>query len=272
MGKIDLKTGRQIGRNVESMRRYHGDNFIMYELAASRIKGKVLDIACGTGVGTTFLSGHTKEVVGVDIDDETIAYCLNHHKRKNLRFIKSDATKRLPFKDKSFDTITTFETIEHLYQGDRKKYLKQLLRVLKDDGTILLSTPQNGIDKQTCEILPSIYPHGHKLEFHLKLLKKELNAAGFEIIKEGGILYERMPMGRVAAPKGKSDRLSVFSVFQMISKIVPEIIKERIAHPLLKYPYDIKRFSYTEKKIDKAVTFYLTLKKKRNKGERHRTA
>lgn len=256
MTSINLQTARAVGRDLASMRRYHGDAFITYELAAPQVHGRVLDIACGTGVGTKFLGQHAKEVVGVDIDAEAIAYCNKRQRLPNTTYIEADASRELPFPSEHFDVITTFETIEHLYPAQRATYLAELRRVLKKNGRILLSTPQNGIEKQTRPCPPPKHPYDHKIEFSLRELRDELTAAGFRIEKTGGILHAmRQPT------TGQQAKTSLIHHFQKVTKLVPTKIKERIGHRMAGYPFDISKFSYTEKEIDKAITFYLTLRK-----------
>ena len=45
----------------------------------------------------------------------------------------------LPFEDNTFNVVTSFETIEHI--KDDKGQVKEVLRVLKDGGLYIVSTP-----------------------------------------------------------------------------------------------------------------------------------
>lgn len=45
----------------------------------------------------------------------------------------------LPFEDNTFNVVTSFETIEHI--EDDKGQVKEVLRVLKDGGLYIVSTP-----------------------------------------------------------------------------------------------------------------------------------
>lgn len=52
-----------------------------------------------------------------------------------------DATKKLPFPDKSIDIIFTEQFIEHLSQKDAINFIHECFRVLKPNGIIRQSTP-----------------------------------------------------------------------------------------------------------------------------------
>jgi ubiquinone/menaquinone biosynthesis C-methylase UbiE len=56
--------------------------------------------------------------------------------------VQGDALN-LPFKDESFDIVTAFEVIEHLY--DPQKALGEIRRILKMDGIALISTPRRDL-------------------------------------------------------------------------------------------------------------------------------
>jgi 2-polyprenyl-3-methyl-5-hydroxy-6-metoxy-1,4-benzoquinol methylase len=97
----------------------------------------VLDVACGTGIGTEFLfrSG-AASCTGMDIDPIAVQHAISAYDQ--CKFIACDATK-MPVQDGSFDVIVSFETIEHL--PDPVKFLKECSRVLRPGGTLVCSTP-----------------------------------------------------------------------------------------------------------------------------------
>lgn len=124
-----------------------------------RNKDKVLDAACGTGYETIG--------IGIDNDPEAISFAKKHYKAK---FIVGDILN-MPFTNNSFDIITSFETIEHV---DANKFLTEVKKVLKRNGTLILSTPrENG---------PSNSPY-HIKEFTAKeleiLLKRYFKSVKF---------------------------------------------------------------------------------------------
>ncbi len=102
---------------------------------------KVLDVACGSGYGSDLLAQSAKSVTGGDISHEAISYCKAHYHRPNLSFGVMDIRK-LPFSDNSFDIVVSFETLEHILEGDL--FLKEICRVLTDKGSLAVSTPLGG--------------------------------------------------------------------------------------------------------------------------------
>jgi len=96
----------------------------------------VLDIACGTGYGMALLRSRARGVVGVDADLDAVRAAARVEGGGPA--LVGDGT-RLPFGDRAFDAVTSFETLEHL--DDRERFLSELRRVLTPDGVCVLSTP-----------------------------------------------------------------------------------------------------------------------------------
>lgn len=96
--------------------------------------GRVLDIACGTGYGLSMLN-ESAEAVGVDIDVATASAA---RVQAGSAVLVGDG-RRLPFRDRSFDAVVSFETIEHFHH--RERFVSELARVLKKSGFLILSTP-----------------------------------------------------------------------------------------------------------------------------------
>ncbi|MEO8649954.1 MAG: class I SAM-dependent methyltransferase [Acidobacteriota bacterium] len=128
---------------------YWGEHVARYMFATQFGSSKsVLDIACGTGYGLSLLGAAAKSVVGVDISFEAAIAAKGECQNEALILLGDG--KRLPFADRSFDLVTSFETLEHL--KDRSDFLAELCRVIIPGGKLVLSTPnavytmpQNGV-------------------------------------------------------------------------------------------------------------------------------
>ncbi|MCG6154845.1 class I SAM-dependent methyltransferase [Rubinisphaera margarita] len=101
-------------------------------------RGAVLDIACGTGYGTETLASFGAQVAGVDIDPRTIDLCRETIKRPECQFLVGSGTE-IPCSDESFDTVVSFQTIEHI--KDHEGFVRELRRVLLPGGTCVITTP-----------------------------------------------------------------------------------------------------------------------------------
>lgn len=165
----------------ESTGRTHDDHVARYEFASQFVKGKVvLDIACGTGYGSSRLANAGAQMVeGVDIDVETIVYAERRYASESVHFTCASASA-IPFSDRFFDSIVSFETIEHLEAPIREQYLREIGRVLKDDGVLILSTPNKKITSPWKSKPNNKF---HVIEFTRKSLSQELTRSGF-FVKE----------------------------------------------------------------------------------------
>lgn len=184
MNNEDVKvTGERLIVGL-SNKRNEEDHIARYEYAEQFVKGKrVLDLACGSGFGSAMVSdAGAVSVDGVDIAPEAIDYAKKNFARENVSFHQGSADS-LSFADKSFDVIVSFETIEHLPDEIRAKYLDEMHRVLTDEGLLLLSTPNKAI------LSPWTKKPGNKfhiLEYSRSILGKELADHKFEVTEWRG--------------------------------------------------------------------------------------
>ncbi len=111
-----------------------------YAHAAAWTAGKrVLDAASGSGYGSAFLAGGAGSVFGIELDHDAVEHASLAYKHiKNLTFSQGDVT-RLPFPDRCFDVVTSFETLEHI--RDPEAALIEFKRVLTPQGLLIASTP-----------------------------------------------------------------------------------------------------------------------------------
>lgn len=122
----------------ESRREFH---LSRYQFAQQFCENKiVLDGACGTGYGSAIISDVAESVMGIDCDHDAILYATEHYKNHKCNFLKS-YVELTPFHDNAFDTIISFETVEHTLCP--KSHLKEIARLIKEDGVVLLSVPNS---------------------------------------------------------------------------------------------------------------------------------
>lgn len=104
---------------------------------------KVLDIACGEGVGVgLLLAWGAAEVVGVDLSQAAISAAQAvFGDNPKARFVCSDAFDFLEEFGADFDIIISVETIEHL--PDPEAFLKKLAERRRADATLIVSCPND---------------------------------------------------------------------------------------------------------------------------------
>lgn len=134
-----------------------------YEFARGLAAGKrVLDAACGEGYGSALLAGTAQSVVGVDIDAPTIRHAqARYGNAANVTFVQGDCTV-LPFPERSFDVIVSFETLEHV--AEQERLVAGFARLLADDGVLIVSSP----DKRTYSDAS-----GFRNEYHVRELYRD---------------------------------------------------------------------------------------------------
>lgn len=115
-------------------------NRYMFAAQYLRAPCRVLDIACGIGYGSRHLADSARgiEVIGLDLSEQAVRYVESHFRGDTVSFLVGDGTQ-LAFPDKTFDYVTSFETVEHI--PEYEEFLSELRRVLKPGGTLVLSTP-----------------------------------------------------------------------------------------------------------------------------------
>ena len=111
-----------------------------YMVAAKLVEpgAAVLDIACGSGYGTAYLSRFAGHVYGVDISSDAVAYAEGRYGRPNLRFLQGDVSQ-IPLDSGSVDLVVSFETIEHVEEASQHAFLAEAKRVLRPGGRLIVS-------------------------------------------------------------------------------------------------------------------------------------
>jgi SAM-dependent methyltransferase len=126
----------------------------------------ILDNGCGTGDFLNAFKEKGLKVFGTDL--------INYD---NINIFKVDFEKdRLPFEDNTFNFIITKSVIEHIFNVDG--YLKEMYRVLKSGGRILILTP----DYDTCQYL-FWDDHDHKHPYRVEALSNLMKIYDFKEVQ-----------------------------------------------------------------------------------------
>ncbi len=218
--RLDVSNDNNIARAAAHVYRYELSKKVIshkYQFP------KILDIACGTGYGSQTLSEITKsQVFGVDVSSEAVSQAIAGYARKNIHF-KLGSIIDIPYKNKFFDAVVCFETIEHIQPGLTLKALSEMKRVLKRGGTLFISTP-NKLVEDVAKYLFKIDNVFHTNEMTYQLLRNSLKKSRLKIIKEygqGPIFLPVYPLVRFGLfPKAYFKPIAFFPPFFSMFMIV----------------------------------------------------
>ncbi|MFY0598149.1 MAG: class I SAM-dependent methyltransferase [Cyclobacteriaceae bacterium] len=107
-----------------------------YHVAVDYVKGDLLELGCGEGRGVDLLAPKADSYLGLDKIQEIVQNLTNQYPKYDFQ---SSVFPPIALPDNSFDSIATFQVIEHI-QND-ELYLKEIHRILRPGGTALISTP-----------------------------------------------------------------------------------------------------------------------------------
>jgi len=132
---------------------------MILEAAGQRLAGRLLENGCGVGMYVDHLAPYTGMIIGMEIEYERA-----REAAKRSDNILSAAGESLPFPTDSFDLILSHEVLEHV--EDDQIAVKEMVRVLKPGGRIILFAPNRGYPFET----HGIYWRGHYIFGNIPLV------------------------------------------------------------------------------------------------------
>jgi len=135
----------------------------LYEqlIKRSEIKGKILEVGCGTGIMSTLV----KDYIGITKRKSEVLFGKEH----NLPIVYGDMLN-IPFPDEYFDCVVCIHTLEYTFKQAEAIY--EMVRVTVKGGCIIIVYDCDWIiDDYFCLLLP-------------RGLKKILEKFGCEIIEQ----------------------------------------------------------------------------------------
>jgi len=156
----------------------------------------ILDVGCGNARDFIHILKKGGRIIGVDLSsrmiDEARRELEKHSSLGGFELKTGDVTK-LEFPDAYFDKVIASEVIEHI--PDWKKSLSEMLRVLKPNGELIISTPNKrswyGFDRYIVyeKILRRKWEHPYDQWKTYHELEHALTKCGFTIVAKRGICY-----------------------------------------------------------------------------------
>jgi SAM-dependent methyltransferase len=170
-GKLTAFTGVVTGHDTLAGRLFSADGF--------DVRGckRILDAACGNGRYTRFVlrqADRDAMVTGFDYSQGMLRRARHRLKHTRATHVAADIT-RLPYLDASFDAIICGWVLEHL--PDPRPGLRELARVLKPGGKVLLMTTEDTFLGSVCSRL------WHCRTYNRAVLRK--------VCEESGLCWQR---------------------------------------------------------------------------------
>ena len=147
---------------------------------------KVIDVGCGHGLGSVFLSKYANEIIGVDLDKDLVETNNSNYKKiKNLQFKEFDLLKPSKSFVNKFDVVVSMDVIEHFKKNKLGTVVDSYYNLLNSDGFAIIGTPniasrpyasQRRLDTHEFEFTRD--------EFEKTLLKKFKNVFIFSMTDE----------------------------------------------------------------------------------------
>lgn len=181
-----------------------------YHIASRYAEGKrVLEVACGAGLGLGYVARTARSVVGGDYTENLLRIAQAHYQGR-VPLVRLDA-HHLSFRDCAFDLIVLFEAIYYL--GQAEQFIAESRRVLSDGGTLLIGT----VNKDWSEFTPSALSTRY---FSIPELRDLLTQHGFDNLE----FYGAFP---TTATSPKQKLISLIRRVAVTLDLVPGTLKAR---------------------------------------------
>jgi SAM-dependent methyltransferase len=155
---------------------------------------RLMDIGCGAGRITRYLSEWSPNVVGIDFSRQMVDYCKSHF--THLQFFLCDVRELTPFADGSVDVaVFTFNGIDTLSHESRLVALAGVRRILSPGGLFIFSThnrrfrgahdgPTLGFSLNPGTLLRNVVSYGLSTVNHARMKRLERSEAEYAIVND----------------------------------------------------------------------------------------
>ena len=149
----------------------------MYKLLEREEPGKILDLGCLAGRDMLHLLKTGWDCYGIEISPRACAEAT----KRGIKAVQYDLNKGIPFNDEFFDAVWAAEIIEHLMDTD--SLLSECHRILRNDGVLLITTPNLASLLNRVRLFFGKYPRyvqysmrgpGHVRYYTVQVLEKQI--------------------------------------------------------------------------------------------------
>lgn len=171
-------------------------------LINSRNPDMLLDVGCGNAFLLQRINA--RRAFGIDLSLNNITKAKKRLGGNRLFVLLRANAENLPFEEDRFDTVVCSEVIEHVQNPE--SVLKEISRVLKQDGTFIITVPNDTLINKWKKFIRItglekllLIQYGGAEEWHIhiftrKLMSELLSRYGLEIKRTWGFPYFFLPL------------------------------------------------------------------------------
>lgn len=202
----------------------------------------VLDFGCGTGINNNIFSKNCN-YIGTDVAGGRIDYARKlypHRKFVSIDLINQD-NPQMPFKDKTFDYVAIFNCLHHIPENDIHYIAKDIHRILKPNGQVIMVEPCNSSNPVTT-FVANFYDGGDYIRHHneyIKLFEPGFNTKYKQIETSYGLVTHctavlgKTQNNQITKYPNKIRSIRKITRF-LIEKIIPIVVLYFLYHYLFK--------------------------------------
>jgi len=189
-------------------------HLVAYHTATQHINGKLLEVGSGEGYGIPILIDNCDEYIAIDKHQPKIK--LDYGDK--LQFKEMNIPPLL-FEDESFDSLVSFQVIEHIEEDD--EFVADIARVIKKGGKAVITTPNR--------LMSLTRNPWHVREYTWQQLRSLLQKH-FKQVELFGVYGNDEIDAYYEKNKASVNRITRFDVFKL---------QHRLPRQLLQIPYDV---------------------------------
>lgn len=212
-----METAERVSMNEMADNYVFQRHLIAYQEAAKRISGSVIELGSGSGYGAEVLmNNNITEYLALDKFPTHFAENLDKTK---LTFRQMNLPILAGIADNSFDYAVSFQVIEHI--EDDLTFLKEIYRVLKPGGQLILTTPNR---------YTSLTRNPWHIREYIPTEMQAILEKTFDTVDLQGVYGNEKIMAYYLKNKASVERITRFDIFNL---------QHNLPRWMLKIPYDI---------------------------------
>lgn len=212
-----METAERVSMNEMADNYVFQRHLIAYQEAAKLISGEVIELGSGSGYGVEVLMND--KITKYLALDKFPTHFAQHLDRSKLEFRQMNLPILTGIADNSFDFAVSFQVIEHI--EDDVTFLKEIYRVLKPGGDLILTTPNRNT---------SLTRNPWHIREYIPTEMQAILEKTFDTVDLKGVYGNEKVMAYYLKNKASVERITRFDIFNL---------QHNLPRWMLQIPYDI---------------------------------